>query len=170
MSDETSDFINASFNKLEDRITGYAYHGGYFNMPIFTEMDTNLWTGGTPAGRPSLTKHFDKVLCLYPWEPYPVSDTVEKVDVELYDALDQALEQIEPLADLVNQWRDEGKRVLVHCQAGLNRSSLVAALAIMKKSGKPGYQVINEMRQKRSSEVLCNDAFQEFLLNWGKDG
>lgn len=164
MADETSGFIDAAVKNR--RVSGYAIHGGYFDVPLFTQMEGDLWTGGTPAMKPSLAKFFDKVLCLYPWEPYTVAETTEKIDVELYDDITQTFEQIDELADLVNKWLDEGNRVLVHCQAGLNRSSLVAAVAIMKRTGKPGYQVLSEMRKKRCSEVLCNGAFQQYVLNW----
>ena len=53
--------------------------------------------------------------------------------------------------------------VLVHCQAGLNRSSLVAARALMFE-GRPAVDAIAVVRKRRSPACLCNQAFEEYLL------
>lgn len=172
MGDLTTEFINAIAERGSNRITGYAIHGGRINCPMVTQMlvdETSggeLWTGGTPAMDFAIVEGFDKILCLYPWESYPTSPDQEKVEVELYDSLDQAFDQIEDLSDLVAGWVVGGSRVLVHCQAGLNRSSLVSAITIRKLTGMSGEDVVARMREKRDSQVLCNSAFEKYVTDW----
>ena len=79
----------------------------------------------------------------------------------MYDSEDQALEQVEAIARWVNACRETGP-VLVHCQAGLNRSSLVVARALML-AGKSAEDAISTLREKRSPACLCNHAFEEYL-------
>jgi protein-tyrosine phosphatase len=55
----------------------------------------------------------------------------------------------------------------VHCQAGLNRSGLVTALALILNGMSPE-RAIGLLRQKRTPLVLCNGAFEAWLL--GQDG
>jgi protein-tyrosine phosphatase len=69
---------------------------------------------------------------------------------------------LEDLADWVNEKRALGP-TLVHCQAGLNRSALVAGLALIR-SGMAPRDAIALLRQKRSSDVLFNKAFERWLL------
>jgi hypothetical protein len=51
---------------------------------------------------------------------------------------------------------------LVHCQAGLNRSSLVVARVLMLE-GATADEAIGLLREKRSPACLCNPAFEEWL-------
>lgn len=181
MSDETSTQVRAEIDGT--RIYGHAVHGGRFNVPIFTEVgqvkNGALWVGGTPAENPALltsnywdetvdeehigtTPLFDKILCLYPWESYAVPEGTERLSVEMYDDLDQATDQVDELAQQVLHWLLGGHTVLIHCQAGLNRSNLVAARTLML-SGQTADEAISSLREKRSREVLCNSAFENWL-------
>lgn len=67
---------------------------------------------------------------------------------------------IDTIAKLVNECRREGK-TLVHCQAGLNRSALVTARALML-DGMSADDAITLLR-KRSPMVLCNLTFEAWL-------
>jgi hypothetical protein len=109
---------------------------------------------------------FDSILNLYPWGKYVVPEGVEYREVELYDSADEPdVEQIEELAAWVISRRGEGQtgRVLVHCQAGLNRSALVAARALMVAKGMTADDAIGLIREKRSPTCLCNPTFERFL-------
>jgi protein-tyrosine phosphatase len=50
----------------------------------------------------------------------------------------------------------------VHCQAGLNRSSLVIARALIL-SGMPSVAAIALIREKRSPACLSNPSFERWL-------
>lgn len=67
------------------------------------------------------------------------------------------------LADTVNEFRKHGN-VLVHCQAGINRSGLINALALIRGPEKlTPDEAINLLREKRDKYVLCNKEFEKFL-------
>jgi protein-tyrosine phosphatase len=61
----------------------------------------------------------------------------------------------------VNACRAAGP-TLVHCQAGLNRSSLVIARALIL-SGMPSVAAIALIREKRSPACLSNPSFERWL-------
>lgn len=71
-------------------------------------------------------------------------------------------ELLATIADDVNRYLVEGK-TLVHCQAGLNRSNLIAALALIRGGMAPA-GAISLLRERRSPVVLCNEAFESWLL------
>lgn len=54
------------------------------------------------------------------------------------------------------------QRVLIRCQAGLNRSGLVTAL-VLYKAGYSTADAIELIREKRSPYALCNPRFVEHL-------
>jgi protein-tyrosine phosphatase len=126
-----------------------------------SHIEGNLWVGSCPASR--LPDFFAYVLNLYQSEPYdthpntvvrtqPMDDSNELLDPEV----------LEDLADWVNEKRALGP-TLVHCQAGLNRSALIAALALIR-SGMAPRDAIALLRHKRSADVLFNNAFERWLL------
>jgi protein-tyrosine phosphatase len=51
---------------------------------------------------------------------------------------------------------------LVHCQAGLNRSGVVVAYALML-NGMSAAEAIARIRERRSPAVLCNPQFERWL-------
>ena len=59
------------------------------------------------------------------------------------------------------QWQS-GKKVLVRCQAGINRSGLTMGIVLMLE-GYTAEQAIEMMRTKRSSAVLLNESFERYL-------
>lgn len=56
----------------------------------------------------------------------------------------------------------EGKDVLSRCQAGLNRSSLVAGMAMIEL-GFAGNDVVQLIRARRSPWALCNNDYADLL-------
>lgn len=158
---------------------------------LYTEMLPGLWMGGTfdrdvlgimarvndrygthtsPAtDYPEITKEmFDAVVTLYHCAR-PVDVGVEELR---FGFLDDARED-EPIGfdDLAleeavewayRRW-SSGKRVLIRCQAGLNRSGLVTALVLMT-SGMSRQDAINLIRDRRSLRALHNKHFLAYLL------
>lgn len=150
------------------RMSGYAIHGNTpFDVPFISHIEGNIWQGGCQTGL--LLPHFFKSLVsLYPWERYKVTQEIpldNEVYVRMYDSENQGFDQVELLAELVNEFSKQGP-VLVHCQAGLNRSSLVAGRALMLQ-GKTAKEAIELLRLKRSPACLCNKTFEKYL--WSCD-
>lgn len=123
--------------------------------------------GRSVAGRMHglvLPVEIEHVVSLYPWESYSYSHEPKSVlTVRMYDSEDQGYAQVDAIAAWINVCRADGP-TLVHCQAGLNRSSLVAARALML-GGMGGAEAIALLRAKRSPAVLCNRAFEAHLLS-----
>jgi hypothetical protein len=150
-------------------IEGYAraaYEAGkpaHFNVPLVSHIVGNLYVGGCIHGG-RLDDDFRHVVSLYKWERYNLGSSTTRVEVEMYDAGEMPeIDQLHELADQVNTFLADGK-TLVHCQAGLNRSNLVAALALIKQGRAPA-DAIALLRSRRSPVVLCNETFEAWLLS-----
>lgn len=133
-----------------------------FSAPLISQIDENFWQGGCIHGV-SLGGLFKHVVSLYPWEQFnPGGDLASFVSVRLYDAGEiPDPEQLYTLARWINVCRKHGA-TLVHCQAGLNRSGLLAGLALVL-DGMPADTAIQTLRDKRSPAVLCNATFANWL-------
>lgn len=143
------------------RIEGFATHGGQFSVPLFSQIEGNLWMGGCPVIAPP--KEFEFVVSLYPWGDYSLHLHQLTLRWALYDSKDQPLdrERLLAVAGMVKKFMAMGP-TLVHCQAGLNRSGLITALTLMLH-GMTAQAAIDMLREKRCSEVLCNKHFEEWL-------
>lgn len=167
-----SDLVQEGADFSSHHIEGYARaaiergQDGHFSCPLISEVLPNLWVGGCKDGV-KLPDDFDLVVSLYKWEKYELGPDTERVEIEMYDAGNLPdPKQLNDIADLVNLMREYDNKVLVHCQAGLNRSNLVTALALIK-SGYSPEDAIALLRAKRSPMVLCNEAFESWLLHQG---
>ena len=65
------------------------------------------------------------------------------------------------LADLVDDLRADGKRVLIHCAAGINRSGLLSAAALIR-GGYDADEAIALVREARTG-ALNNVNFVDLL-------
>jgi protein-tyrosine phosphatase len=150
------------------RMSGVAIHGCIpFDVPFMTEIAPNLWQGGCEDGL-VLPKAIRHLVSLCPWESYDVRhDLASSVSVRMLDGRGQDMGLIPELARWVNACRVSGP-VLVHCQAGLNRSSLVVASALMLE-GRTADEAIALIREKRSPACLCNPDFEEWLRSDGRE-
>lgn len=137
-----------------------------FDMPFMSKVDDGLWLGGCvsqPQGRLLLPKFVKHVVCLIDFDRYDIQHNLRSYMVyALQDSLDQQLDRVDALARWVNECRADAP-TLVHCQAGLNRSGLVVARALILDDVAPA-EAISRLRSLRSPAVLCNPAFEEWLL------
>jgi len=142
------------------------------------EVLPGLWQGGTEddqvigcrvpvdhhglfAGRRPL---FDVVVTLYA-DAQPAPWGVEELRYGFPDAAlsPLAAERAVALARHAHRrWR-EGARVLIRCQAGVNRSGLVMALVLMLE-GMSAPDAIAHIRLRRAPAALSNTRFVHWLL------
>jgi hypothetical protein len=148
-------------------------------IPLHSQILDTLWQGGTDDALttyrgnkrlPALNdpKPFDVVvsLCAY---TLPVGWLVKEMRYAFPDSQinPKMYSDIEHVADWTYaQWK-AGNRVLIRCQAGMNRSSLVTCLVLMR-DGWSAADAIALLRKKRSEYVLSNKQFLEYLENWVK--
>lgn len=158
--------IDIEFDPLQQRMKGVAFHGATpFDVPYISKVlgGHNLYQGGC-RNMLTLPKNIKHLVSLYPWEQYDVlHDLDSRLEVRMYDSVNEApdMEQVQRIAAWVNECRVDGP-TLVHCQAGLNRSGLVSAVALIME-GKSADQAIKMLRTSRSEAVLCNPRFVEMI-------
>lgn len=154
--------IDIRFDPINQRMSGVAIHGDVpFDVPFIGQIAPGLWQGGCKQGF-VLPVFINHLISLYPWESYTFGHASSLMMVTMYDSEDQAFSQVHAIARWVNSCRREGP-TLVHCQAGLNRSSLVVACALVQE-GMSGTEAIDLIREKRSPACLCNKSFESWVL------
>jgi hypothetical protein len=139
-----------------------------------TEILPGLWQGGTSEsshlGMPTKADHyrgerpFDLIVTLYA-DAQPAPWGVEEIRYGFPDAeLDPTdFVRIQEIAAYAAARWQAGARVLVRCQAGVNRSGLVTGL-VLKCAGWPAQRALDVLRRVRSPMVLANTHFREALL------
>jgi protein-tyrosine phosphatase len=128
----------------------------------------NLWMGSAPPEGDELCVDFDcLVLCAVEYQPTDFPG-LEVERIELYDdglnllTKEQMRKAIKLASGIVNKLKD-GKRVLITCYQGLNRSGLIVALSIMLFRNMTPEQAILTIRENRSPIALCNPDFVDFI-------
>lgn len=140
----------------------------YFEADLITHTYTHdsggeLWQGGCIDGVSLESEGFDQIISLYPREKYKVGQHTEVVEIRAYDSPTQDPTVFISVAKMAADLVEQGKKVLVHCQAGLNRSGVVTALTLCNL-GFDSADAVELMREKRSPLVLCNEAFESWVL------
>ena len=130
------------------------------------EAMPGLFVGGHEAqsGDCRVTDQFDVVISLHTQPDFGPDEGIEHhthtmIDGPLNPADHQRLNE---LAEAAVNAVHAGRTVLVRCHAGMNRSGLVAAMAMIKM-GWSLDDAIAKMRSVRSHWVLFNDSFVDFL-------
>lgn len=143
------------------------------DLPIYSEITPGLWMGGTddydtvdrPGELPRLSSplDFDAVITLNAYAK-PFGWYVRELRFGFPDApLDgEHASHIEEVADWGHRAWKRGERLLVRCQAGMNRSGLVTAL-VLKREGITHDAAINLIRKKRHPDALSNESYLQYL-------
>jgi protein-tyrosine phosphatase len=161
--------IDIRFDPTHQRMSGVAVHGNTpFDVPFISKVYDDLWQGGCQSGL-RLPTFIDHLVSLYPWEQYHEGHELKsRLVVRMYDDLaGPNRDEVEGVARWINAARKTGT-VLVHCQAGLNRSGLVTAAALILE-GMPAKEAIQTLREARSDAVLCNPSFASWLEKFEED-
>ncbi len=149
----------------------------YHPTSLHSEIAPNLFMGGTDDAdviQNPIARHirrtdmpFDAIVTMYAWAQ-PADWNIQEFR---YGVPDASIAQID-LARLkqavefgYNRWLS-GDRVLVRCQAGLNRSGLVTAL-IMMSTGLDAETAIEQIRKNRADIALFNNNYVEWLMSEG---
>jgi protein-tyrosine phosphatase len=113
---------------------------------------------------PEITNlHFDTVATLYAYA-LPVDWYVKEIRLGFYDHNQVDLDQRDidqAVSSILSDWK-AGKRVLIRCQAGWNRSGLITGLVLMRE-GYSANEAIELIRNRRSLNAICNQTFEQYL-------
>jgi protein-tyrosine phosphatase len=133
----------------------------------WNEIVPSLWMGGHVYGNgtPAIVgDEFDVVLSLYLRDGHGPSSRVEHHHAPIPDGplLPEQIEAVIRLAGIATTAVRDGRKVLVRCHSGYNRSGLVVAQALLGL----GYTVndaIFLIRYRRSKWALHNSLFVDYL-------
>lgn len=147
-------------------IQGYLHSGGYIDCPLVSHIVDNLYVGGC-IDRIDLGGEFSHIFSLYKWERYQYdADKTKLYEYEMYDSSDHPdLDTLDIAVPLAVEALNNGGKVLIHCQAGINRSNLTATLVLREWKGLTSREAIDMLREKRSQHVLANRTFERYLLS-----
>ena len=138
----------------------------------------NLFQGGTDdldvihlpqaSNHPRTDLPFDAIVTMYAWAR-PADWNIQEFRYGVPDASisDIDLNRLRQAVEFgYDRWK-AGDRVLIRCQAGLNRSGLVLALILIKDGHTP-QEAINRIRDNRGPDALFNEDFHAWLLKEGE--
>ena len=149
----------------------------YQPQSLYSEIAPNLFMGGTADedvihqavayNKARTDLPFDAIITMYAWAN-PADWRVQEFRYGIYDSAiaDIDLDRLKQAVEFgYNRWLS-GDRVLVRCQAGLNRSGLVTAL-IMMSTGLDAETAIEQIRKNRADIALFNNKYVEWLMSEG---
>ena len=130
------------------------------------EVLPGLWWSGLPDDWEVLRGQVDAVIDLADPGPGPSAEdlgeiTYVKAPLEDGETLPEPV-LLDHLTGLVVDLVRQGRRVLVHCTFGKNRSGLVMALVVREVLGCDGPTALAKVRAVRDNAVN-NDAFSEWV-------
>jgi hypothetical protein len=147
----------------------------YQPTSLYSEIAPNLFMGGTADedvihqavayNKARTDLPFDAIITMYAWAN-PADWRVQEFRYGIYDSAitDIDLDRLKQAVEFgYNRWLS-GDRVLVRCQAGLNRSGLVTAL-IMMSTGLDAETAIEQIRKNRADIALFNNNYVEWLMS-----
>jgi protein-tyrosine phosphatase len=130
-----------------------------------SNVATRLWVGGRPPFERDLPGFDLLVLCARELQPDRIAFHGTVIRCPLRDDMLDHPELTRAVlsARAVGDALIAGKRALVTCSAGLNRSALVASLALTRVTRMTPDQIIAQIRQRRSPNALFNTYFQDVI-------
>ncbi len=121
-----------------------------------TEIVPGVWQSGSPEPG----EHWDAVIDLDCSAP-PLEGVAFYAHWPIEDGPAPETVVLVALADLVNDLRRGGKRILIHCAGGVNRSGLLAAAALIR-DGMGAVEAVKTVRARRPG-ALINPEFVRLL-------
>jgi hypothetical protein len=129
--------------------------------PNYSQIEPGLYVGGYVEAPPPGTG-FVLNLCRED-DPYRAEHHLHEPIRDAAPA--PSLEWLERMVDLVEEHRQAGRTVFVHCRAGASRSGMVALAYLMREHGWSLEEALAEARRRRDV-IRPNPAFKELLRRW----
>jgi protein-tyrosine phosphatase len=130
----------------------------------------SLWVGGRPPFDRDLPMFDVLVLCARELQPEHLAFHGQVIRCPLPDdALSMAEVRLAlETAKLVARALIDRRHILVTCSAGINRSALVASLALSNVTRLSGDALIRIMRQRRHPNALFNSHFRDLIQKFAR--
>lgn len=137
-------------------------------------IQPNLAMGGAMQDSSEAFEEFDiLVFCAGEWQPHvvlPEDDKAKRVIRLRYDDSPTALiasvrKELHKAADELVKEHRQGKKILITCLAGRNRSGLLTALVLMQRFGMSASEAILLIKERRGDFALTNRTFTSYLLS-----
>lgn len=150
-----------------EMIRGTTRGGVQVDVPRYSPIVANFWVGGTP--NTILPIRFKYAVNLCPkGQQYALTGGQVMVAAQLYDGAKVPDEKLlKRLAEFAWDFNADGS-TLIHCHEGLNRAPLLLAFTLMRYHRWTAEQAIKLMREQRHAQVLHNEAFEKWLLGYGR--
>lgn len=138
------------------------------------EVGHNLWVGSVPTDPAAVAKKFDALVLaaeefqdVFPAHKYP---GIKLILAPLDDAKPTHEEKIRALKAALEVYdlNKKGKKVLVTCAKGVNRSALIAALALVL-AGSTAQQAISKIRKARKPVSGATPLFNQHFVKLVKE-
>lgn len=164
---------------VEADLTGTPLDNYYESSPLYSEILPGLFLGGTANSDTIFTptharKSFDDlsfqtVVTLF-YAANPPGFNSHEMRYHIVDGpLDNVdMDRLEEVVNFAYGRFLKGDRVLVRCQAGINRSSFIMSL-ILIKHGYSALGAIELIRSKRFSYCLSNEYYEKWLFENGEE-
>ena len=129
-----------------------------------------LWHGGCPVDFDWVRETgIEVIVDLADADAYPPPIEIERLTYLKCPLVDDDTSVPDPavtvrLASLVAGLVDEGRRALVHCTFGRNRSGLVTTLIVRELLGLSGAEALSYVQERRHGTVN-NEAFADWLCS-----
>ncbi len=132
-----------------------------------SQVFTRLWVGGIPPADCDLPDFDMLVLCASEVQPERVAFHGRLVRCPIPDSTlePRHIARVLVTSKAVAEALSGGQRVLVTCQAGINRSALVASLALARVTRMSADELVLLMRRARSPQALHNLYFRDLISN-----
>lgn len=144
-----------------------------YNTEIAYEIVPNLFLGNFSATRSDISKEIELLINCTKDLPFP-SATVGRLDMRLaidddcsQEAFDEFVEKAPKIIETMREYIENGKKVLVHCLAGQQRSCALVAAYLMKTRGNSVEDAVNHVKSVKPDAFFYHVNFARALERLG---
>ena len=126
--------------------------------PNFNKITENLWVGGANSPKLIVAQNFNIVLDLreindLKYQNFLENHGLKYINIKIPDRYGASPEVLSQIVELIDEKVNKSRKVLVHCNLGRGRSTLVVAAYLVDQGLSPE-EAIRKIKEKRSVTYL----------------